>query len=193
MRNTLLGALLGALLVALPGAASAQKSDVLVLNQVEVVQKSKAGQSITSQVEALAKAAETELKSQGTKLQSEAQALQASKDSMGEEDLQKRAQALMAGQQGFRQLGQVRQAEITQAEGKALSDLSQQLEPIIESIARKRKAKAVLRRTDVAWAGDDADITDEVIAALDKRVTTIAVSKPDLIAQARAAQAQAAQ
>lgn len=188
MRHPLLG-LLAALCLLAPGAALAQKSDVLVLNQVEVIQKSKAGASITSQVQAFATAAEGELKTQGGKLQGEAQALEASRESLGKEDLQKRAQQLMAGQQGLQRLGQIKQAEIAQAEAKALSDLSKQLEPIIERIAKKRKAKAVLRRTDVAWVNDDADITDEVIAALDKQVTTIAVTKPDLLAQARAAQA----
>jgi outer membrane protein len=185
MRKTILGGLIAALLM-LPAAASAQKSEVLVMNQAEVLTKSRAGQSIQTQIQAFATSAEGELRSQGERLQNEAQALQASKDSLGKDDLQKRANALM---QGFQQLGQIKQAEIAQAEAQALTDLSKQLEPIIQDIAKKRKAKAVLRRTDVAWVDDDADITNEVIAALDKRVQTIAVTKPDLLAQARAAQA----
>ncbi|WP_031553357.1 OmpH family outer membrane protein [Parvularcula oceani] len=177
-------------LTGLNSAALAQKMDVLVLNQGELVQNSKAGQSIASQIQALAQTASAEMQGEAQKLQNEGQALQASKDSMSQEDLQKRAQALMAKQQGTQRLGQIKEAEIAQAEAAALQQLSQRVEPIVEQIAKKRRAKVVLRRVDVAWLDEDADITDEVIAALDQQVATIKVTKPDLIAQARAAAAQ---
>ena len=186
-----LGGLVAAATLFAAPQALAQKAEILVMNQAEVIAKSKAGQSIQTQITALAQTASKELEAEGKKLQSEGQALQASKDSMKKDDLTKRVQQLQAQQAGAQRLGQIRQAEVSQAEAQALSQLAESLEPVVRDIMKKRKAKIVLRRTDVAVMDDAVDITDEVIKALDKKVTSITVTKPDLIAQARAAQAQA--
>ena len=188
--SRLLGGLAAAASLAVAPAALAQKSDVLVMNQAEVIQKSKAGQSIQTQLQTIGQAAQAQLSQEGQKVQTEGQQLQQTAESLSQEDLQKRAQALAAKQQGVQRLAQIRQAEVAQAEAAALTELSEPLENVVRKIMKKRKAKVVLRRTDVAVMDDAVDITDEVIAALDKEVTQITVTKPDLIAQARAQAAQ---
>ena len=182
----IIGGLAAAATLAVAPAALAQKSDVLVMNQGEVIAKSKAGQSIQTQLQAIGQSAQAQLQSEGQKLQSEGQQLQQTAESLSKEDLNKRAQALAVKQQGVQRLGQIRQAELAQAEAAALTQLSEQLEPVVREIMKKKKAKMVLRRTDVAVMDDAVDITDDVIEALDKRVTNITVTKPDLIAQAKA-------
>ncbi|MBB4659396.1 OmpH family outer membrane protein [Parvularcula dongshanensis] len=189
--SPILGGLVAALgLLVLPTAALAQKMDVLVIDQNRLIADSKAGQSIASQVEALAQSAGGEVQAQAQKVQAEGQALDASKDSMSKEDLNKRMQGLAVASQNVQRFQQLRQAEVAQAEAAALADLSKRIEPLVAEIARKRRAKVVVRRSDVAWLDDDADITAELIQDLDRTVTTITVTKPDLLAQARAAQAQ---
>ena len=185
-RFKILGALSAVLTLALTPAALAQKSDVLVMNQAKVVTDSKAGQSIQSQLKTIGEAATTQLQSEGQKLQTEGAQLQQTAESLSKDDLQKRAQALAVKQQGVQRLAQIRQAEVAQAEAAALAELSEALEPVVREIMKKKKAKMVLRRTDVAVMDDAVDITDDVIKALDKKVTNIKVTKPDLIAQAKA-------
>ena len=180
-----LGALGAAAALAI-SPALAQKSDVLVMNQAEVITKSKAGQSIQTQLKTIGQAAQAQLQSEGQQIQTEGQQLQQTAESLSKEDLQKRAQALAVKQQGVQRLAQIRQAEVAQAEAAALSELSEALEPVLRKIMKKRKAKMVLRRTDVAVMDDAVDITDEVIAELDKTLTTVKVTKPDLLAQAQA-------
>lgn len=182
--RTILGGLAAIALSISP--AMAQKSDVLVMNQGEVISKSKAGQSIQTQLQAIGKAAQDQLQAEGQKVQTEGQQLQQTAESLSKDDLNKRAQALAVKQQGVQRLGQIRQAELAQAEAAALTELSKALEPVVLNIMKKKKAKMVLRRTDVAVMDDAVDITDDVIEALDKTVTTIKVTKPDLIAQAQA-------
>ena len=181
--------LFGALAAALAFTAApalAQKSDVLVMNQSKVIADSKAGQSIQAQLKTIGEAAQTQLQSEGQKLQTEGAQLKQTAESLSKEDLQKRVQALAAKEQGVQRLVQIRQAEVAQAEAAALSELSEALEPVVRQIMKKRKAKMVLRRADVAVMDDAVDITDEVIKALDKQVTSVKVTKPDLLAQARA-------
>ena len=181
--------LFGALAAALAFTAApalAQKSDVLVMNQSKVIADSKAGQSIQAQLKTIGEAAQTQLQSEGQKLQTEGAQLKQTAESLSKEDLQKRVQALAVKEQGVQRLVQIRQAEVAQAEAAALSELSEALEPVVRQIMKKRKAKMVLRRADVAVMDDAVDITDEVIKALDKQVTSVKVTKPDLLAQARA-------
>ena len=185
-RIKFIGALSAALTLAFAPAALAQKSDVLVMNQAKVIADSKAGQSIQAQLKTIGEAAQTQLQSEGQKLQTEGAQLQQTAESLSKEDLQKRAQALAVKQQGVQRLVQIRQAEVAQAEAAALTELSEALEPVVREIMKKKKAKMVLRRTDVAVMDDAVDITDDVIKALDKKVTNIKVTKPDLIAQAKA-------
>lgn len=187
----IIGGLAAAASLAFAPAALAQKSDVLVMNQGEVIAKSKAGQSIQTQLQAIGQSAQAQLTQEGQKLQSEGQQLQQTAESLSKEDLNKRAQALAVKQQGVQRLGQIRQAELAQAEAAALSELSEHLEPVVREIMKKKKAKMVLRRTDVAVMDDAVDITNDVIAGLDRRVTNIKVTKPDLIAQAKANAASA--
>ena len=181
----LLGAL-GAALSLLTAPAMAQKSDVLVMNQAKVVANSKAGQSIQAQLQTIGQAAQTQLQGEGQKLQTEGAQPQQTMESLSKEDLAKRVQALQVKEAGVQRLAQIRQAEVAQAEAAALSELSTALEPIVKKIMKKRKAKLVVRRSDVAVMDDAVDITDEVIAELDKQLTTVKVTKPDLIAQAKA-------
>ena len=185
MRIHVLGALAAILSLSVTPAL-AQKSDVLVMNQQQVLAKSKAGQSIQAQLQTIGQAAQQQLQGEGQKLQTEGQQLQQTAESLSKEDLTKRVQALQVKEAGVQRLAQIRQAEVAQAEAAALAELSKQLDPVVRQIMKKRKAKLVVRRADVAVMDDAVDITDEVIAALDKQVTTVKVTKPDLLAQARA-------
>ena len=185
MRIHILGAFAAVLSLAV-SPALAQKSDVLVMNQQQVLAKSKAGQSIQTQLQTIGQAAQQQLQGEGQKLQTEGAQLQQTAESLSKEDLTKRVQALQVKEAGVQRLAQIRQAEVAQAEAAALAELSKQLDPVVRQIMKKRKAKLVVRRADVAVMDDAVDITDEVIAALDKTVTTVKVTKPDLLAQARA-------
>lgn len=192
--RSLLGGLLAAFAVTTAAAPAtvmaAQKSEVVVMNQAKVLQESKAGQSIAAQIKGYTDAANKELTAAGTQLQQQASSLQQRAESMSDDEKRKAAQTFAQQRQGAAQLQQIKTAEIAQAEQDAITKLSEQLEPVVKDIMRKRKARIVLRRTDVAVMDDAVDITDEVIKALDKRVSTIAVTKPDIQAQLRQAAAQ---
>ena len=192
--RSLLGGLLAALTVTATAAPTpvlaAQKSEVVVMNQAEVIAKSKAGQSIAAQIKTFADEATQELTAAGSQLQQQAASLQQRAESMSDDEKRKEAQQFALQQRGAQQLQQIKTAEITRAEQAAIAQLAEQLEPVVREIMKKRKARVVLRRTDVAVMDDAVDITDDVIKALDRRVTTIKVTKPDIQAELRQAAAQ---
>lgn len=179
-------------MMATPLAAAAQEAVILFIDEAKLIATSKAGQSIGSQIKALAAEAEAEVAAIGKSVQDEGNKLQASKDSLSQEDFAKRYQALLAKAQEVGQLGQIKKAEVGQSEARALAALNEQLQPVVQDILKKRKATVLLERRAVVYADDKNDITDEIIKALDKKVKTIKVEKVDLVAQAQAAKEQRA-
>lgn len=176
-----------------PTVALAQESPVILfIDQGKLMATSKAGLNITAQMKTLADQAEASLKAEGKKVEDEGKKLQDSKDSLSKEDFAKRYQALLAKAQQVGQLEQIKKAELAQAQGRALNDLNTVLQPVVKDILEKRKATVLLERSAVVFANESMDITDEIVAALDKKVTTIKVVKPDLLAEAKKAEAAAA-
>ncbi len=190
LHTLLTGFVAAFLIVAVPTAALAQKSPVILfIDEGKLMATSKAGQSISAQLKTLSEAAEAELKAEGKKVEDEGKKLQDSKDSLSKEDFAKRYQALLGRAQQVGQLEQIKKAELAQARGKALVDLNKALQPVVKDILDKKKATVLLERSAVVFANDDMDITEEIVKALDKKVKTVKVEKVDLIAQAKAAQA----
>ncbi len=70
-------------------------------------------------------------------------------------------------------------------------------QPILKEIVDKRGATILLDRSAVMYFAPETDVTQEVIAALDKKITTVEVQKVSLaelekqIKEAQAKQAQA--
>ncbi|WOI52756.1 OmpH family outer membrane protein [Parvularcula sp. LCG005] len=170
-------------------AAIAQDSVILFIDEGKLLTQSQAGKSISDQVKVLAAEAEAEVKAEGVKVQEEGKKLEASKDSLSKDDFAKRYQALLQRAQQVGQLSQIKQAEVSQAEARALAELNASLQPVVKKILEKKKATVLLERRAVVYADDKRDITDEIIKALDKEIKTVKVQKVDLIAQAQAAQA----
>lgn len=190
-------ALIGALtMFAASGSALAQKNGILFLDQQRVISDSKAGKSIDQQLNALAQQVAAEISQEDAAIKKETADLQASQESLSKEDFGKRYQALLARAQRFEQFKQIRRAELEQARNKAITELAEAWEPISDEIFKKKKGYVLLEKQAVLSADDRGDITEEVIRALDKKLTTVAVVKPDLqaqiIAAAQAQQAQAA-
>lgn len=174
--------------LAAPIAAAAQDAVVLFIDEGKLMATSKAGQSISAQMNALAADAEKDVKAKGQAVQDEGKKLQDAKDSLSKEDFAKRYQALLGRAQEVGQYEKIKNAELAQSRAKALTELNDALQPVVKDILEKRKATVLLERRAVVYADDDMDITDEIVKALDRKVKTIKVEKVDLIAQMQAAQ-----
>ncbi len=191
-------ALFAALALTLAGnSAFAQRggnAEILFLDQQRIVSESQAGQSIDAQLRSLTEQVAAELQPEQAAIDVESRSLQEQRATLSQEAFGQRYQALVARAQRHEQMKQLRQAELQQARTTAITELRAQFEPIAESIFQRRKGYVLLERQTVLSADPRGDITDDVIRQLDRAVTTIAVTKPDLAAQLAAAQAaQAAQ
>ena len=189
--HKILGAMIAFVLISAPTAAMAQRNApvILFIDNNKLIAESRAGQSITEQIQALAEEAQNEVRTEEAAVQAEGEALQQTRESLSEEDFAQRYQALLARAQQVGQLGQIKQAEVQQAQVRALSDLNQQLQPVVEEILDDRNATVLLERSSVVFANEDMDITEEVVRALDRQVRRIEVERVDLVAEIEAARA----
>ena len=173
-------------------AQSAAKAPViLIIDQAQVVAASKAGKSMRPQIQALEEAANKELNAEVSKVVKEGEDLQKQKGLMAEDVWTQKAQQVAIKQNNLPAMREVKLRELQISEQKALGKLNDAMLPILKTIVEARGATVLLNRSAVMYASTDTDITQQVIAELDKKLTSITVEKTNLAElQKQAAEAQ---
>lgn len=97
--------------------------------------------------------------------------LQAKARVLSEEELMKRQQELVRGQQELQELGMKLQQEIAEKEALLTEKIYKKVAAIVEQIALQEKIQVVLVRTEmtVLYANPKLDLTNRVIVAYDKK------------------------
>lgn len=182
----------GAFAALAPIPASAQQSQkapvILILNQSQVLAQSKAGQSMAPQLESLQEQANTELNAEVEKIVKESEDLQKQKGLMAEDVWTEKAQQLAVKQNNLPVLREVKVRELSIAEQQAINKINEVMLPVLKEIVEDRGATVLLERSAVMYASTDADITQQVISELDKKLTSVKVEKVSLAELQRQAQ-----
>ncbi|GJL95384.1 MAG: hypothetical protein DHS20C05_17890 [Hyphococcus sp.] len=179
-------------------AQSAGKAPViLIVDQVQLVGNSKAGKTIPAQAEKVRESVSKELEAEANKLKSDIEKYQKNASLMSDEVRQKTEQELQVRQQyALPQRAQIMEKAFNAAVQNARAEILQEARPIMKDIIDKRGATIVLDRSSVMYAAVETDITQEVMAELDKKMKTVEVQKISLAEvekQIKEAQAKAAQ
>lgn len=161
---------------------------ILILDQAQVIAQSKAGQSLGPQLQKLQETANAELNTEVEKLNKEGEDLKKQKDLMAEDVWLEKAKQLTARQNNLPTLREVKVRELQIAEQQALSKIDDAMKPILKKIVDERGATLMLDRAAVMYASVDTNITSQVIAELDKALTSVKVEKVSLAELQRQAQ-----
>ena len=188
---------------ALSSRAEAQQSGkapvILIVDRNALVSQSDAGKSIPGQADSIKAAIQKELDAEGQQLQKDIEKYQKGASLMSEEVRKKTEQEL-----GYRQqVGLPQQAKIMEnvfgtAVGNAEGEILNASAPILKSIVDKRGATVLLDRAAVMYAAPETDVTQEVLAELNKKMKSVTVQKVTLsdvkkkIAEIQAKQAEQA-
>lgn len=173
-------------------AQAAKAPIILVLNQGQVIAQSKSGKSIGPQVEKLNQQATTEFNAEVEKLTKEGEDLKKQKDLMAEDVWLEKAKQFSVKQNNLPVMRDVKVRELEMSQQQAVGQINEALKPILKKIVDGRGATLLLDRSVVMYSSVDTDITAEVIAELDKVLTTVKVQKVSLAEMQRQAEAQAA-
>ena len=191
MKRKLIG-LAGAAFLAVTGlaagasvvSAQAQQAGkapvILILDQAQVIAQSKAGMAMSTQLKALQDSANTELNAEVEKINKETEDLKKQKDLMAEDVWMEKAKQLSVKQNNLPALREVKVRELSISEQQALGKINDAMMPILKKIVEDRGATVMLDRSAVMYASVDTNITAEVIAELDKVLSTVKVEKVSL-------------
>ncbi len=179
-------------------AQGAQKAPViLIVDRAQLVAQTKAGKTIPAQAEAVKKNVEKELEQEAEKLKKDIESFQKNASLMSEEVRKKTEEDLQGRYQyGLPQRVQVMEQVFSNAVQAAQAKILVQSQPILKEIVDKRGATILLDRSAVMYAAPETDVTQEVIAALDKKFPSVEVQKVSLAEvekQLKEAQAKAQQ
>jgi outer membrane protein len=177
-------------------AQSAAKAPViLIVSQDILVGQSEAGKTIPTQANAIKAAIEKELQGEADKLKKDIENYQKGASLMSEEVRKKTEQDLAVRQQvGLPQQAQIMEQVFAGSVQNAQTKILQESQPIMKAILDKRGGTILLDRSAVMYAAPETDITQEVLAELNKKMKTVPVQKVTLAdVKKKLQEAQAAQ
>lgn len=168
---------------------------ILIVSQDVLVSQSEAGKTIPTQANAIKASIEKELQGEAEKLKKDIENYQKGASLMSEEVRKKTEQDLAVRQQvSLPQQAQIMEQVFAGAVQNAQTKILQESQPIMKAILDKRGGTILLDRSAVMYAAPETDITQEVLAELNKKVKTAAVQKVTLVdVKKKLSEAQAAQ
>lgn len=167
------------------GDAEAQSNGkppvILVVDRAQLVTQTKAGKTIPAQAEEVRKSVEKELEAEAQKLQKDIDDFKKNASLMSDEVRQKTEQELAGRYQvGLPQRVQIMEQAFSTVVQQAQAKILVESQPILKDIVEKRGATVLLDRASVMYAAPETDVTQEVIAALDKKFPAVEVQKISL-------------
>lgn len=184
---------------ALVSGAEAQQASkppvILIVDQSVIVSQSDAGKTIPGQADTIRNSIQKELTAEADKLKKDIENYQKGASLMSEEVRQKTEQELAVRQQvQLPQQAQIMEQVFGNVVQVAQAKILQESQPIMKSIVDKRGATLLLDRSAVMYAAAESDITQEVLAELNKKMKTVEVQKVTLAdVKKKAAEAAAKQ
>ncbi|MGF1543400.1 MAG: OmpH family outer membrane protein [Parvularculaceae bacterium] len=178
-------------------AQSKGKSPViLIVDRERLVSQSKAGQTIPGQAEKVQENVRKELEKELEKLKTDVEKFQKNASLMSEEVRNKTGQELAGREQRLQGQAQIMERVFINAVQSAQQKVLLESRPILKDIVDDRGATILLDRSAVMYAAPETDVTQEVIANLDKKIKKVDVediSLEDVMKKLEEAQKQQAE
>lgn len=149
-------------------ARSVVSQDVLVLNQERLLRDSKKGKLILAEEANLKQKRAERATALEAELEADEKSLAERKDELDPKEFEQLAEAFDARVVAIRQ-EDVQAAEVLAAEFEGIrKDFFADVVPIVAQIMAERGASLVFEQRNVLFTGPNVDITDDVIARMDK-------------------------
>lgn len=163
-------------------AQQSQKTPViLIVDQGVLVSQSEAGKTIPTQANSIKASIQKEFDAEADKLKKDIENYQKGASLMSDEVRQKTEQDLALRQQvQLPQQAQIMEQVFGNVVQVAQAKILQESQPIMKAIVDKRGATLLLDRSAVMYTAPEADITQEVLAELNKKMKTVDVQKVTL-------------
>jgi outer membrane protein len=173
-------------------AAHAQQNFVmLVVDPQQIIAESKAGKSISQQMDQHRQAFMKEMAQSETSLNKQRDELQRQSTVLSKEAVDQRLRDFQAKVDDLRRNADSKQRTLQYSWSLALNEIERNIVQVVSDIATERKASLVLSKQAAVIVDKNLDITPEALQRLDQRMPTVAfnlVQPPSPQAAAPAAQ-----
>ncbi len=167
--------ILVAFFMALSVSAKAAETNILLFDPQRAVAQSLVGKNVQEQGQKLSSETQAKANQYRQELQSEAQKIEEQRSLLAQDALRGKMEELQRKQTERTQELNERGRTIEAAINKAFSEISSVIDEELKKLAKERNADFILNR-NVAFVTDPAaDITDEIVSRLDKRIKEIAL------------------
>ncbi len=162
----------------MPASSESEPKDprILLLSETGLMKKSKAGQDITRQEQALVKTIKAELMARGEVLRKRGEELQAIIPNLSNDERRMRIEAFRAQEQALQKDVEAKNQQIHGADLLARNAMEIALMPVLPQIMRQRGANFILEADAFAAAPLGSDITDLLAEKLDAKLTAVPVT-----------------
>ena len=148
------------------------------------IANSTVGKAFQVRMQQLAAQVEAELTPERNTIQSDATALQGQQASLAQDVFQSRANTMNQRIQAFQAKADQRQQELEATQQKNLGRIAQEIQPLLVGVYNTRKCAAVFSSEGLIAANPAMDISGDVTAQLNTRMTTITFEREHLDQQA---------
>ena len=153
---------------------------VCVLSVEGAVGNSTVGANVSTRLQQLASQAAAELTSLRTGIENDAKALDGQKATLDPTTFEQRQAQLQVRANDYQRKAQQRDQELQATEQKQLGRVQQELEPLIAQVYQQKGCSVLLNRQAVVLASPAMDITPQVIAALNAKLTQLTFDRERL-------------
>ena len=170
-----LGAALTGVIPGIPeSVAVAEKgAPVRVVGMQRAIDESQMGKELRNQLESEAKALKVKLDQGRKEFEDQRKKLEAQRSVLSADAFAVQAEKVTKAEKGLNDLARESQMELAKSRNKKLKAVVEKIDVIIADYAKESKVRVVLENDGrgVLYAADWMDITDEVIARLNKQAT----------------------
>lgn len=152
---------------------------VCVLDQEAVFNTSKVGKNVTEQYRAALDAAQGEMRTENEKISADAKALEAEKAKVSEEQYRSRQKDLAIRIQSAKLEASQKSQDLEATRKDVVKRIATDAQPFVDATYKKYRCSLLLARSAVLMGNPGMDVTAEVIAGLDGKITTMAFAREE--------------
>lgn len=158
-------------------------SGVCIVSRDQVLGASTLGKAIETRLQQLNSQVEAELKTEVTAINNEAKTLDGQRATLAPDAFEKRSADLQVRANAFERKRQQRGREMVATQEKALGRFEQELAPVITQVYQQKQCSILFERAALVIANPAMDVTQQVVSALNARITTLTFERERLDAQ----------
>ena len=153
---------------------------VCVVSVEAAIGNSTVGKYVDTRLQQLIGQVNAELNTERTAIDNEAKTLDSQKATLDRTVLETRAANLQVRAGALQRKAQLRDREIQATEQKALGRIGQEMEPLIRNVYQQRQCGMLLNRQAIVIANPAMDITQNLVTALNAKITQFAFDRERL-------------